>query len=375
VKLILHIGTHKTGTSSLQECLSRSERALADHGVYYLRLPRSTHGNGLAKLIAKGREAEVRAILNEHFNKAHGVGAKTLLVSAESFYAMTMFFHKLNGRDCDYWKSEGQAIELLCCTLSAHSTKQLVVFLRRQDRFLESIYRELVKAKETSVSINEFGIFFKEALDYWRHLQVWSSFFPDCCIFTYEEAATNTTDFFLRRVLNISELSQFGNLNYRLNTRLGRDVIEYKRMLNSMPMSSVERRMSKIACKEMATLVTDDTQYDDLLAPEAREALMRECDSGNMLLSRKFGATFPDLSEGPLKSWRAYPGLSPERLARLSKLHARIRRRTDYQIERWALFTRSLIKQRLPRLAWLIPLGRSLLPRPRRKRRRARATQ
>ena len=35
MQLILHIGTHKTGTSAVQECLHRNERRLAERGIYY----------------------------------------------------------------------------------------------------------------------------------------------------------------------------------------------------------------------------------------------------------------------------------------------------------------------------------------------------
>jgi hypothetical protein len=37
-----------------------------------------------------------------------------LIICADSFYAMTLFFHKLNGRRFDdYWKSDSEAIEFL----------------------------------------------------------------------------------------------------------------------------------------------------------------------------------------------------------------------------------------------------------------------
>jgi hypothetical protein len=71
---------------------------------------------------------------------------------------------------------------------------------------------------------------------------------------------------------------------------------------------------------------------------------------------------FPALSDDSLKGWAPYPGLSAEKARELAERHARIRRGAGYRIERSALLARQFIQQRLPMLAWMIPLGRLLLP-------------
>ena len=116
MQLILHIGTHKTGTSAVQECrcLHRNERILAERGIYYAHRARARSLNQLAQLIASGQSSEARALVDSHLAKARAHGATTFLISAESFFAMTMFFHKLKGGDCeDYWALETRSIELL----------------------------------------------------------------------------------------------------------------------------------------------------------------------------------------------------------------------------------------------------------------------
>ena len=55
MQLILHIGTHRTGTSALQVCLQRNEQILARKGIHYARIRPYKHSNGLAKLVAKRR--------------------------------------------------------------------------------------------------------------------------------------------------------------------------------------------------------------------------------------------------------------------------------------------------------------------------------
>jgi hypothetical protein len=365
VQLILHIGTHKTGTSALQDCLRRNEHILADKGIHYARIKPYSNSNRLGSLIANRRRAEVRAFVDRHLEKASTLGANTVVISAESLYAMTIFFHKFDGRqDHDYWTSESEAIEFFHCVLPPDVTTRLIVFFRRQDHFLESVFQEVVKSSlAVAMPIDEFRGFFSEALDYWRHMEIWSAVFPDCAVYTYEQAFNNISEFFLRNVLHLPNTDEFEGLDSRVNVRLNRDVLEYKRMLNGMAMSVVDRTMSEIACTELARTLADDGHYPDHLAPDARASLLRKVERDNALLSETFGMKpFPTLSDHSLKGGAPYPGLSAERARELAERHARIRIGAGYRIERSALLARRFIQQRLPMLAWIIPLGRVLLP-------------
>ena len=70
MQLILHIGTHKTGTSAVQECLYRNEGRLAARGIYYAHRPRARALNQLAHLIATGRKRQAQALIDSHVAKA-----------------------------------------------------------------------------------------------------------------------------------------------------------------------------------------------------------------------------------------------------------------------------------------------------------------
>jgi hypothetical protein len=367
VQLILHIGTHKTGTSALQACLLRNERVLAQKGIHYARMAPYKNCNVLAKMVAKTPGAEVKAFVDRQREKANKIGANTLVISAEAFYAMTFFFHKFNNRGYgDYWDRESASIEFLHRALGPDPTTRLIVFFRRQDHFLESIYRQLVQSRGLAMPIDKFKIFAHEALDYWRHMQLWGAAFPNCQVYTYDEATGNICDFFLRKVLNVTYAEQFEGLDLRLNIRFNRDLLEYKRLLNSLDTSDVDRYMSNLACLELARALSDDERYQDYLAPSDRVALLDEVKANNALLSGMLGMKpFPIPSDDSLTSWAPYPGLSKERARELAERHARIRSRAGYRIERLALIAREHIQQRLPLLSWMIPLGRSLLPKHR----------
>lgn len=369
MRVILHIGTHKTGTSALQECLRRNEKTLARRGIHYARIAPYKNCNSLVRTVAKSRGPELQAFVRRHIDEALGLGAHTIVMSAESFFAMTMFFHKFNGRHDDYWNIESESVAFLHRAFPQEVTTRPVVFFRRQDRFLESIYGEVVKSRGVGTPIDEFGFFFREALDYRRHMEIWSTFFPDCAVYSYEQASNGMPDFFLRNILRLPDTDAFDGLEMRVNVRLNRDVLEYKRMLNAKEMSTVDRYLSDLACRDLARALPDDGAYKDYLAPQARKELMAEMAGGNAFLSEKFAmAPFPIVTDVCPPDGTLYPGLSAEKAKVLAEHYARIRGSYRYRIARAALRVRQLIQYRLPKLSWILPLGRPFAPHRRRLR-------
>jgi hypothetical protein len=197
-------------------------------------------------------------------------------------------------------------------------------------------------------------------------MELWRTVCPDCAVFNYEQASNNISEFFFRNVLHLTNTEGFEGLDLRMNIRLSRDILEYKRMLNSREMSGVDRYLSNLACIELAEGVAHDSRHEDYLAPDARMALLREMESNNALLCETYGIKpFPVVSEHSLSGWKPYPGLSTDKAMAFAERHAHMKRAIGYRIERSALMVREFILRRLPMLAWLIPFGRSLLPRHR----------
>jgi hypothetical protein len=369
MRLILHIGTHKTGTSALQQCLHQSEHTLLKSGIYYARTAPSKTSNALARLVAERRRGEAEGLLQRHLASARAAGADTVVLSAESLYAMTMFFQKLSGKAPSYWASEAECVELLQSILPPQIPTKLVVFFRRQDHFLEAIYQQAVKTtRSLEMSIEEFRAVFAEALDYWRHIEIWANRFPDCSVYAYEAVSGSISEFFLRSVLRFENTRDFEGLEARLNVRWSRDLLEYKKILNKMHTSAVERRMNSFACHMLAKALMDDGKYRDYLAPDARVALLGQLGRGNTLLSEKFGMKpFPALGNDDLQSWAPYPGLSAEKAKELATRHAHMKTSAAYLLEVWSQVAREVFDQRLPKLAWMVSLGRALLPQYRRQ--------
>ena len=136
--VVLHIGSHKTGSTAIQTALAGNRRLLARHGLTYPDLggsPDAHHGllamwnPALARFEPKGgAEAAWRGLASRH-----ALRPGTLLLSSEEF-------SRAHGRRrTDYaWIREA---------LSAFESVEVICFLRDQISFTQSAYLQVSKNK------------------------------------------------------------------------------------------------------------------------------------------------------------------------------------------------------------------------------------
>lgn len=139
MKLVLHIGLPKTGTTFLQTTLLGNQKLLAAAGVCYPETWRDKIGNHYAweDALAKDPQRAAAALRAE----AERAGAGRILLSAESF----VLFFGLEPRG-----------EVALRVLAESFALELVLVLRRQDDFLESYYAQSMRAG-ASESIERFA--------------------------------------------------------------------------------------------------------------------------------------------------------------------------------------------------------------------------
>ena len=133
----LHIGTPKSGTSSLQKHLLSQRETLSAKGVAYLTPKGKSSANDLAVAINKNRNdlTEMAAELNAELNARSESQA---VISSEMFYGMSP--------------------SVLFDLLPALTEKPLkvVVYLRRQDRYIEAKYLQKAKNGRFRGSVFDF---------------------------------------------------------------------------------------------------------------------------------------------------------------------------------------------------------------------------
>lgn len=129
-RLVLHVGSPKTGTTALQSALSENENSSLASGVHYLRsFRRGASHNYLMKLLAKDGSNDAfirRKIKIETENASSGVS--TFLVSSETSYGA---------------KRTKRLLEVLPASLTEEAT--IVLYFRRQDLFIEAMAKQKVK--------------------------------------------------------------------------------------------------------------------------------------------------------------------------------------------------------------------------------------
>ena len=128
----LHIGTHKTGTTSLQKFLDSNQKILKKFGILYPKTGWYHYSQHLLAFQLKGTTPngvdtisdDIWMDLNKEISKSK---LKNIVISSE-------IFATLNKEQIDQLKKE----------LSDYNVK-IYLYLRRQDELFESIYNQQVK--------------------------------------------------------------------------------------------------------------------------------------------------------------------------------------------------------------------------------------
>jgi hypothetical protein len=184
-KLVLHAGTHKTGTSTLQEMLHQHRGALLRESDLYYPDPAPWFGESfvahhiVAHAIATGEGLQKVEDFLSFLGRQQITSRATTLLSSEVFYRQ-----RLVGVD-DPVEARQMYLDRLAGYLSSFDVTVLLV-LRRRDAFAESIYHERV-SKGYSGSFQESLTEVAALLDYRTQIAAFDSVFESVETVGYEE--------------------------------------------------------------------------------------------------------------------------------------------------------------------------------------------
>lgn len=323
MEVILHIGTHKTGSSAIQSFLATNRTHLLDKGIYYPIFPnQSLNGNFLGAGLAFDNHGEVEHFFSESIRKAELADATILLVSAESLYAMTSFFYRLYERgEHDYWDRERASLNGLRRCIPLDMTVKICAYVRRPDLFLESIYNQCVKHfPGFAGDIDQFLVQMREAMDYKRQFGLWGDVFGDDVVDvrSYDQVGDDVVQDFFDAVLGLRALAEFSVREDRVNERLNRDLLEYKRILNRMPWSRAESLTNMVQVMALSREMPDSGRYQYFLTQELRTKILNDEQCGVRALRQHWsGICFREVDE----DGSDYPGLSVESVVEIYLRH------------------------------------------------------
>ena len=165
-KVFLHIGLHKTGSTSLQAFLHRNRNTLRDYGYLYPQTGASSrfdcHHN-LAWLLTNWSNKADPSLgtWKELHQEIDNTSLNKIIISSEEFEFVGMV-HK--GIKC--LKSELESYEV-----------KIIIYIRRQDKRLESHYINCIKAGFYSGDILSFCEKKRNTYDYYKLIEPWKQTF------------------------------------------------------------------------------------------------------------------------------------------------------------------------------------------------------
>ncbi len=236
--LYLHIGPPKTGTTTIQNFLSDNQKALNAHGICFpdpgYRYPGiDPHRTG--HFLVRQRPAEGQKIsdFKKGMNKLQKLFEQydSVILSDEGIWKdsirMTRFWPRISKELKD------RKIDL-----------KVIVYLRRQDLWVQSFWSQKIKVGKTSLSFQEFLQFLRESsypMDYCAYMDALSGMFgKEALIIRIMEKEqfrgpehSLVSDFL--DIFGLSLSDGFVEQQELRNPKISGTYLEIKRMLNMLP--------------------------------------------------------------------------------------------------------------------------------------------
>lgn len=200
-RIVLHVGAPKTASTYLQRRLRADPNHLRKHGIYVPVLPVVTEMAGNAKLLATALSRRPSLTFQRAFPKI-GVSA----LDPEKLVAELL----------QDWQRDSESVVLSAENFRPNHARRLrellpksapcvvVLFVRRQDRWIDSYFNQMVKTNETNEDISTFVARLCDTdgermcrPDWFAHYEAWRDAFGDCKVVFYDEVASDVFGAFI----------------------------------------------------------------------------------------------------------------------------------------------------------------------------------
>lgn len=339
--LVLHIGSGKTGTSSIQRLLSRNRRLLRERGVLFPSSPgpRRHTRFGLSfktddELVetrpyrAQGHRSPeafretFRTELSAEIEKAR---PSTVLISDEALYGSDEAFL---ARLRSFTDANAERLRLVC-------------YLRRQDDHLVSRYQQVVKTGETrTLAERTAELAHTKTYDYAARLDTWASLLePDAFVVRRFERGAFVDDSLYADFLHAAGLDvPLGELRgvASQNESLDAESVEFLRLLNLHLVRTEGAEVGRINHRPLVARLSAGSAGPTLTLPDADlDEFMARWEDSNRAVARRYLGDSDVLFRVPRKTagTTADQRLDPDRLDHFlaitelaEDLHAPLRR-------------------------------------------------
>lgn len=304
-RVFLHIGQPKTATTTIQSFLNINQAELIKHGWLYpnagrAHLAQHVFGNLFREKkvawIDTADPRKLRADLNREVEKT---GCENIIISTESLYftrnpaAFAQFF-----KDFD---------------------TKVIIFLRRQDEWIESAYRENRKNIDITSNPERFLNFQKFALNYANIIDSWATAFGK------ENIIINVIDSAEKRLpiektfMNLvgAPFTKDMKIPAAENERLNRDCIEFLSNFSDNLRVGRKYEIIKRGLINYSGKHPDAVEFRNIYPPQIRQKIVENYSESNAYvaqtyLGRQDGKLFTSAVPTDSDPWQLYPGLSAQ---------------------------------------------------------------
>jgi hypothetical protein len=279
-KIIIHVGSHKTGSTAIQTFLSKNRKELRKKGVVYPEnacpeiakfghhmIPWAfvTNEQFLPSLYGEKCLIQDKATLFEKV-KSECKTDETMILSSEEFSTLT----KEEVCSLKEWLSDFNV--------------EIILYLRRQDKYLESAYKTSVLSGSINKNIKEFCKNQRLNLNYLELIETWEDVFENVTIRSYDNSTIS--DDIVGDFLGLINLSEIHEKNQKelANPSLNAEVIEVIRALRlrKEPESNIE------VIKNNAILLSLGNKTSTFLTTDLYNSIKDAYSSSNEIIHKKY---------------------------------------------------------------------------------------
>jgi hypothetical protein len=303
MRIFLHIGTHKTGSTSIQAWLASSRAHLAAHRIAALPTPPFSRSREImeAGRLDPGLIAQCRRELSAATDRLAPNPAWSLVLSSEGF----------SGDPSKGYENADVCARLLAEVLAGHEVT-VVVYFRSQDSFIESLYTQRIHQGD-AISFPDFLASLPlRAFDWRQHVEAFARAFGQEAIRVrpFHESCLPKSDSILRdfcQLLNCPFKPAAGVVT-KMNPGYSRDALELALAVNPMLDPGDRRVLRGLLQRASSKGLWRSYSY---FTPDQRAEVRDRYAASNEDMARTFlGATwetlYPAREEAP-----PYSGLTP----------------------------------------------------------------
>jgi hypothetical protein len=200
-RIVVHIGAPKTASTYLQRRLRADPNHLRKNGIYVPVLPLVAEMAGNAKLLATALSRRPSLTFQRAFPKIDVSALDPTRLVAELLQD---------------WRADSESVVLSAENFRPNHARRLrellpktapcvvVLFVRRQDRWIDSYFNQMVKTNEINEDISTFVARLCDTdgerlcrPDWFAHYEAWRDAFGDCKVVFYDEVALDVFGAFI----------------------------------------------------------------------------------------------------------------------------------------------------------------------------------